>query len=476
MDYRERRSALASHLKLLPAFGAAPAKSAPPAANKASARDDLFARMVEPKTPGPKAAETAPAPKAGADQGAPEAARSDRQTEMSGETPAADDVAAAAPIEVETEDASGAEVPLSEALLEALAAVVSMVEKPAEGSPLGDIEDALGQLADALGIDMSSLIQQIQKLAEAAGLAGGAEGGTDGDLLAKLTDFLAKTLGTEIENLDPEIQANLTRLVDAAKTFAQPLPSEPDLAEPMLKVSEPVLTGKAEASPDAADGKGKDAVSEKDPIKAAGPQAALRPERPAGTEEGRPTPNPAANGADGVELNLVQQGQTDATKLPTESSAAAPRVVQAGYQTSQQQINLPQIAFEMARQVDGGNTRFQIRLDPPELGRIDVKLDIDSNGQVNARLTVEKAETLDLMQRDQRALERALQQAGLDANKTNLEFSLKQNPFAGDHNERDDRGGGLAESGETATDETDAAPAVTLYRGALQASGLNIIA
>lgn len=467
---------MASHLKLLPAFGAAPAKSVPAAANKASARDDRFARMVEPKTPEAKRTEAAPTPKAAADQSAPEAARSDKQTEMAGDAPATDAVAEAAPVAVETEDASEAAVPLSEALLEALAAVVSMGEKPAEGSPLRDIEDVLGQLADALGIDMSSLIQQIQKLAEAAGLAGGAEGGGDGDLLAKLTDFLAKTLGTEIENLDPEIQANLTRLVDAAKKFAQPLPSEPDLAEPMLKVSEPVLTGKAEASPDAVEGKGKDAVSEKDPIKSAGPQAALRSERPASTEEGRPAPNPAANGAGGAELNLVPQGQTDVAKLPTESSAAVPRVVQAGYQTSQQQINLPQIAFEMARQVDGGNTRFQIRLDPPELGRIDVKLEIDSNGQVNARLTVEKAETLDLMQRDQRALERALQQAGLDANKTNLEFSLKQNPFAGDQNERNDRGGGLADTGETPTDETDAAPAVTLYRGALQASGLNIIA
>ncbi|NGP18470.1 flagellar hook-length control protein FliK [Devosia aurantiaca] len=85
----------------------------------------------------------------------------------------------------------------------------------------------------------------------------------------------------------------------------------------------------------------------------------------------------------------------------------------------------------MARQVEGGNTRFQIRLDPPELGRIDVRLEIDNAGSVSARLTVEKAETLDLMQRDQRGLERALQQAGVDAGKTNLEFSLKQNPFAG---------------------------------------------
>ena len=42
---------------------------------------------------------------------------------------------------------------------------------------------------------------------------------------------------------------------------------------------------------------------------------------------------------------------------------------------------------------------------------------------------VERPETLDLMMRDQRALQQALQQAGLDASKTSLEFSLRQNPF-----------------------------------------------
>jgi flagellar hook-length control protein FliK len=156
---------------------------------------------------------------------------------------------------------------------------------------------------------------------------------------------------------------------------------------------------------------------------------------------------------------------------------AAPRVVQAGYQTSQQQLNLPQLAFELVRQVNDGNTRFQIRLDPPELGRIDVKLDIDRSGQVNARLTVEKAETLDLMQRDQKGLERALQQAGLDGAKTNLEFSLKQNPFSGQQGQDGGNGRNPSFGDEAAGDADDTPPpTVNLYRGSLSASGVNIIA
>src|SRR5690606_21074444 len=120
--------------------------------------------------------------------------------------------------------------------------------------------------------------------------------------------------------------------------------------------------------------------------------------------------------------------------LPTQQNTASPaasanagKSLPAAYQTAQ--VNLPHLAFEIARQVQQGTTQFQVRLDPPELGRIDVRLDIDNGGNVNARLTVERSETLDLLQRDQRALERALAQAGLDGSKTNLEFSLKQNPF-----------------------------------------------
>ena len=72
-----------------------------------------------------------------------------------------------------------------------------------------------------------------------------------------------------------------------------------------------------------------------------------------------------------------------------------------------------------------GKKRFEIRLDPPELGRIDVRLEIDSDGQVKSRLIVERSETLDMLRRDAPQLERALQQAGLKTSDNALEFSLR---------------------------------------------------
>ena len=41
-------------------------------------------------------------------------------------------------------------------------------------------------------------------------------------------------------------------------------------------------------------------------------------------------------------------------------------------------------------------------------------------------VTADRQETLDLLQRDSRGLERALQEAGLDADSDNLSFSLRQ--------------------------------------------------
>lgn len=266
--------------------------------------------------------------------------------------------------------------------------------------------------------------------------------------------------------VDAELEEALKRLAQAATGNEG---AAPKLGEAELDIPEPVLAGKEGDQPR------KTAVPESGaPGNEVKPAAASGKEKTGqqadrGAGEAR---NPAAPPADTNATDA--QASTQPAQL-ARADAIAPRTVQAGYQTSQQQLNLPQLAFEIVRQVSEGNTRFQIRLDPPELGRIEVKLDIDASGRVNARLTVEKAETLDLMQRDQRALERALQQAGLDGNKTNLEFSLRQNPFGGGQQGRDGDAGPFGFFDEVA-EVDEAPPVVNLYRGNLSASGVNIIA
>ena len=70
----------------------------------------------------------------------------------------------------------------------------------------------------------------------------------------------------------------------------------------------------------------------------------------------------------------------------------------------------------------GDDTNIKLRLDPPELGRVEVKMSIDKN---NAKivLTAEKPETFMMLQRDADALNRALTDAGIESG-GDLSFEL----------------------------------------------------
>ncbi len=116
--------------------------------------------------------------------------------------------------------------------------------------------------------------------------------------------------------------------------------------------------------------------------------------------------------------------QAHALSNPTASAAAA---AAQPAQVAQQQPAVPLngVAVEIASKASEGKNRFEIRLDPPELGRIDVRLDVDKNGNVTSRLIVDRQDTLDLLRRDASGLERALQDAGLKTSDNGLQFSLR---------------------------------------------------
>ncbi len=119
-------------------------------------------------------------------------------------------------------------------------------------------------------------------------------------------------------------------------------------------------------------------------------------------------------------LTLTQQGTSVSMRFGVSPQNGQPAHIPAN-----------SIAFQIARSFENGVNRFQIRIDPPELGRVDVRLEMSVDGRAQAHLTVERPETLDLMQRDARALERALSDAGLNTDKDSLSFSLKdQGQFA----------------------------------------------
>lgn len=137
-------------------------------------------------------------------------------------------------------------------------------------------------------------------------------------------------------------------------------------------------------------------------------------------------------------------------QLPTETSTVRLTGMEQFTRTGQlppqaSLANSQALAAQISKFAKNGETRFEIRLDPAELGKIDVRLTIGSDGQTRAHLFVERSETLDYLMRDARGMERALQQSGIELERKGLEFSLmdqgnQNNNMASDqHNQNDDQ-------------------------------------
>lgn len=161
--------------------------------------------------------------------------------------------------------------------------------------------------------------------------------------------------------------------------------------------------------------------------------AQVRAEAVAGTHQQLDANAPAAanagvdGGAQSTQLTsnaLMQPANAGAPQQPTD-----PSVLATGPASQQNPpavaVPVAGLAVEIAGKALAGKNRFEIRLDPPELGRIEVRLDVDRDGNVTSRLTVDRQDTLNLLQRDASGLERALQDAGLKTGDNGLQFSLR---------------------------------------------------
>ena len=118
------------------------------------------------------------------------------------------------------------------------------------------------------------------------------------------------------------------------------------------------------------------------------------------------------------------------------------------------QMAAQNLAMHIKRNFANGVNRFEVRLDPPELGRIDVRLDMNADGRVAASLTVDRPETLDLLQRDARLLQKALQDAGINLEDSNLNFSLRDGDGRAAQQENG-QSGGTGLDGGSLTDADD---------------------
>jgi flagellar hook-length control protein FliK len=313
-------------------------------------------------------------------------------------------------------------------------------------NPLATIAPSAGAAA-AKTADGIAPIDASLTPADAAGKPGAAMQAAAGTAAERAA---AATAGADAKATDPAQQESFKALVEAAgaKTptgagakadhtdKAKPAeqsktastnsakPSATDAAQPAGADEQVVKTGAAtphQTQPQSAEHVG--------PAGPAGRPAASEIRADAITATA-PTNAQAGSNAPILPLNLAQP---IALPLSTMFQVAAPKA-DANVDAA---VPVAGLAVEIVSRAQEGGKRFDIRLDPPELGRVDVRLDVDDAGKVTSHLVVERSETLDLLRRDQPQLERALQQAGLNTD-GGLQFSLRdQNSAQRDQTPRD---------------------------------------
>ena len=213
--------------------------------------------------------------------------------------------------------------------------------------------------------------------------------------------------------LAPEIQAKL-------KETAQPAPeaAKTGAAEDAITPAHPAAGDAAEAeqaTPDA-DAAAPEFETALHEAKAEAPRA------PEAAQPKAPEMKPAGDIATVTLAGNAPAAQT----APGPDRIAAAHAPQTGTpQPPHPAPDLHQFAVEVAARTQSGAKQFDIRLDPPELGRVEVRLSIDAAGKAEAHLTADQPQTLDLLQKDASALARALRDAGLNLGQDALAFSLR---------------------------------------------------
>ncbi|MBK9561639.1 MAG: flagellar hook-length control protein FliK [Micavibrio sp.] len=110
------------------------------------------------------------------------------------------------------------------------------------------------------------------------------------------------------------------------------------------------------------------------------------------------------------------------------------------------------VAATISKAAANGETKnITLQLEPPELGRVEVRMAFSKDKTVKAIVVAEKPETHLLLQRDGHLLERALFDSGLDAGGSSLSFELAHEGY--DFNGRGGDGNGGYARNEGAPEE-----------------------
>ena len=135
--------------------------------------------------------------------------------------------------------------------------------------------------------------------------------------------------------------------------------------------------------------------------------------------------------AEGMLAEAVPDAETDATA--PQSLRADAKAVEAAAQNAVRNSATPQMAGLVSRvgeqflqRFNGKTSSFEIRLDPPELGKVDIRVEVGADGKVMAVIAARDPSVVDALLRGAKTLENALTEAGLSLDEGGIQVELDQ--------------------------------------------------
>lgn len=240
--------------------------------------------------------------------------------------------------------------------------------------------------------------------------------------------------------------ADAPATAEQAAALPNAAPAADDAGKPKTRATRPSVrregaeTARPEVGTKAAEAQQPDVK----PVKAEGERIAPAPPRPA--EAAQP---------------MLVTAQTDTSAQPAaqpiETQVTEARIPLASREAAQTGIAAPILAMRTVVK-DGVAKSIEIRLDPAELGQVDVKLETGHDGKLQAVLSTESAEAFELLKKDSSALENALREAGIDLVDGAITFALSDSGADQSH-QREAAYGGASARREAANDTLIAAAA-----------------
>lgn len=130
------------------------------------------------------------------------------------------------------------------------------------------------------------------------------------------------------------------------------------------------------------------------------------------------------------------------------------------------------LAAQITQRLAGQSTRFELGLTPEGLGRVDVTLDIDSDGQLSARLAFDNPLAATELRGRADDLRRQLEDAGFTVAQDALEFSSRDSSSGGDR--RQQRAAAYADRHAAQNDLTEAPPVWSLPSSNMTPRGVDV--